>query len=508
MCKIDPYLNVDAGTISPMEHGECFIVDDGKECDLDLGNYERFLNRSLRGVNSLTTGTVYSAVIEKERKGEYLGATVQIVPHLTNEIVHQLRLGAGKADICVVEVGGTVGHLESAPFLEAARQMQRELGPHLCFIHLSHVPVILPVNEQKTMPSQESTMLMRQSGIQPDVIIGRCTEPLTESTKYKIMDRCNVDFVASSPNVASVYEVPLALKDQGLDAYLLQKLKLEPKNCANCGGGMDTWRALVQRIKSPTNSVTVGICGKYVGLEDSYKSVEEALRHAGARWDTRVEIRWISAETFEGEGGSGIGIALSSLDGVIVPQGWGSRGAEGKIAAIRYIREHKIPFLGICYGFQMAVIEYSRSLCGLAGANSTEIDPQTSHPVVCILPEQLKKEGLGGTARLGLHKIALHAGSIAYQIYGSKTECSERFRHRYEVNPDYIARLQDKGLVFSGRNFGHDTIMQYLELPEAVHPFFLATQAHPEYKSRLEDPSPPFVGFIQAALKHRKQTTM
>jgi CTP synthase len=512
--KIDPYLNVDAGLMSPYEHGETYVQDGGTECDQDLGNYERFLNVTLTGDCSITTGKVYDSVIRKERKGEYLGATVQIVPHLTNEIKDQLRRGAGTATLAVVEVGGTVGHLESAPFLEAARQMQRELGSgNVLFFHLSHVPVVAPVNEQKTMPSQESTMVLRQAGIQPDVIIGRSEDPLSDSARHKILDRCNVEFVASSPNVKTVYEVPLLLREQGLDAFVLRKLNLEPRNCATCGGGMLEWARLVDRIKNPTQgTVRVALLGKYTGLEDAYISVEEALRHAGAAHDVGVEIKFLSAEALERPPSRGPPGApgtvheetpaslLSSFDAVIVPQGWGGRGAEGKIAAVRYVRESKTPFLGICYGFQMAVIEYARNVLGFEGANSTEVDAQTPHPVVCILPEQYDKDGLGGSARLGGRKILLTAESRVSKIYAGAGECVERFRHRYEANPAYVDRLSAAGLTFSGKH-PESQIMQYLELES--HPFFVATQAHPEYKSRLEVPSPPFVALIRAAMDHR-----
>jgi len=485
MVKVDPYLNVDAGTMNPFEHGEVFVLDDGGECDMDLGNYERFLDINLSRDNNITTGKVYKAVIDKERRGDYLGKTVQIIPHITNEIKSMIRRAGRGSDITIIEIGGTVGDIESMPFLEAARQLHFEEGNgNVLFVHVTLIPVMSVVGEQKTKPTQHSVQRLQEAGIQPDLILARASEPLHENTRRKIANFCNVhvEDVISDPDAKSTYEVPLIMQTEKIGKKIAKKMGLKSK------GSLAEWRKIVSKILKPKKTIVVGIAGKYTALGDSYVSISESLIHAGAQFKCKVKIKWLDTEIFEKD----------EIDGLIVPGGFGSRGAEGKISAINYARKNNIPFLGLCYGFQLAAIEFARGVCGLKAANSTEINPKCKDPVICILPEQHQIKNLGGTMRLGLMPCELEKGTLAYNIYNKKQRIYERHRHRYELNPDYIQLLEKNGLKFSGK-YPKKRIMEILELPD--HPFFFATQFHPEFKSRLENPSPAFTGFVNACLK-------
>jgi CTP synthase len=490
--KIDPYLNCDAGTMNPFQHGEVFVLEDGGEVDLDLGNYERFLDINISHHNNITTGRVYRTVIEKERRGDYLGETVQIVPHITDEICDWVKRVAtqSKADICLVEVGGTVGDIESMPFLEAMRQLHQENHEDVIFLHTTLIPVLGVVGEQKTKPTQHSVKELRAIGIDPDIIIGRAEEPLEEKTREKIALFCDVplDGVISAPDVSCIYEVPLMLDQQGLTDFILQRFGFNRRD------GLQTWRTFVSGIKENSEEINIGIVGKYTALSDSYISIEEAFNHAGAAMDVRVIINWIEAEDLE-DGLTG----LDHLDGILVPGGFGMRGAPGKITSIKYARENNVPFLGICLGFQLAVVEYASNVLKIE-ANSIEINPKTQHPVITILPEQENIEDMGGTMRLGAYDIIIREGTIAHHLYKSTT-ISERHRHRYEVNPDYVQQIEDAGLIFSGTS--SDKIrMEVAEIPN--HRFFIASQFHPEFKSRPLRPAPLFYGFVKAAIeKHR-----
>jgi CTP synthase len=493
--KIDPYLNVDAGTMNPFQHGEVFVLDDGTETDQDLGNYERFLEVNLRGSNVITTGKVYMNVLQRERRGDYLGATVQIVPHITDEIQREIKEGSKGADIIVVELGGTVGHMEIQPFLEAVRLLaMKEKKEDVMFVHLSYIPVLEVVGEQKTMPTQENAMLLRQAGIQPDVIVGRCRERLKQATKRKIKERCNVDAVFSSPDLETVYELPLFLEEEGFADYLSKRLDLEKKK-----RDLRHWKKLVERIKKPRREVTIAITGKYTELKDSYISLNEALVHAGAHLGIKVLEKWVETTDIE-EGRRDVAEALEGVDGIIVPGGFGGRGVEGKIMCAEYARKNSLPYLGLCYGLQIAVVEFARDVCGLKGADTTEHNPETKHPVVFILPEKKKLKDMGGTLRLGAYPAMLTKGTRVHELYGNKDKVWERHRHRYEVNPEYIKTLEKHGLVFSGRSPDR-ILMEFMELPE--HPYFVATQAHPEFKSRLESPAPLFYGLVRAALERK-----
>jgi len=492
--KIDPYLNCDAGTMNPFQHGEVFVLDDGGEVDLDLGNYERFLDVNLTSENNITTGRVYKSVIEKERRGDYLGKTVQIVPHITDEIREWIKRVAHKsnAHICLVEIGGTVGDIESMPFLEAVRQLHQEVGhENIIFLHTTLIPVVGVVGEQKTKPTQHSVKELRAIGIDPDIIIGRSEKPLERQTKEKISLFCDVpvEAVVSVPDVELIYEVPLVLDKQGLTDFILKRFRLAKKN------GLEKWKKFVEKMQKAENTVSIGIVGKYTALGDSYISILEAFRHAGAALDVKVMVKWVEAEDLE----AGDMSLLKQVDGILVPGGFGERGAEGKIIAISHARQYDIPFLGICYGFQLAVVEYGRNVVGL-DCNTTEIDPNTKNPIIMILPEQYGVENLGGTMRLGGQPVKIKKGTLAYSLYG-KEEIRERHRHRYEVNPEYVGVLEKNGLIFSG--IAPDKIrMEILEI--ANHPFFIASQFHPEFTSRPLRPSPLFYGFIKAA-KERKE---
>ncbi len=492
--KIDPYLNYDAGTMNPYQHGEVFVLDDGGEVDLDLGNYERFLDTSLTFDHNITTGKVYSAVIERERRGDYLGATVQVIPHITDEIKSRIREIARGHDVVVVEVGGTVGDIESMPFLEAARQMQLEEGrENVAFVHVTYVPKLKVVGEQKTKPTQHSVKELRSLGIQPDAIVARSEEPLEEEARRKISLFTNVpgEAVISAYDVEDTYEVPLMLEKEGLARYITKRLGLpekEPK--------LDAWKGMVEKYKSLKDTVEIAVVGKYTKLADSYLSIKEALKHSSVANDVKVRIRWIEAEDVEKHGVK----LLEGVDGIIVPGGFGARGTEGKMLAARYARENDVPFLGICFGFQLTVVEFARNVLGLTGAHSTEIDPQTPYPVVDLMPEQRGLDKLGGTMRLGAYPVKIKPGTLARELYGREL-IYERHRHRWEVNPEYIEKFEEAGLVFSGIAGDDERRMEILELPEKR--YFIATQFHPEFKSRPMNPAPVFKGLVRAA-KERK----
>ncbi len=482
--KIDGYVNVDAGTMSPFEHGECFVTEDGMETDQDLGTYERFLAINLPGNCNLTTGKIFSIVIDKERKGEYLGKTVQIIPHVTDEIKNWIKNVAKGHDICIVEMGGTIGDIENSYFVEACRQMKAR--EELFWIHLTLAPILDVVGEQKTKPTQHSVKMLLEQGVQPDMIAVRSPKPLTKSTKDKISLFCNVpiEAVISDPDLDLTYALPFLLEEQGVIEYLKKKLNLTLD-----GRNLDEWKKRVDKLRQPSKKVRIAICGKYTGLHDAYISILESLKHASAELGCQPEIVWLETTEFDPK-------QLKDVDGVIVPGGFGSRGVEGKIDAIKFARENNIPFLGLCYGFQLATVEFARNMCGLQNANTTEVDEKTPHPVITILPEQLNTSYKGGTMRLGAYPAMLGEGTVVNKLYGS-TKVSERHRHRYEVNPQYIKQLESKGLVFSGKS-PDGNLMEFLELPD--HKFFVATQAHPEFKSRFERPAPLFLGFLKACL--------
>lgn len=487
--KIDPYLNCDAGTMNPYQHGEVFVLDDGSEVDMDLGNYERFLDRTLGSAHNITTGTVYRKVIERERRGDYLGATVQIIPHITDQIKADIGAVArqDQADVVVVELGGTVGDIESMPFLEAVRQMRREQGPQHCLcVHTTLVPVLQAVGEPKTKPTQHSVRELRAIGIQPDMIVARSQRPLSKATRNKIALFCDVelDAVVGAPDADTIYNVPLTLEAQGVSALIRNKLHLE-----SAAPQLHSWRTFVKRVLHPKRRVEIALVGKYTELADSYVSYEEALAHAGAALDAKVDIRWVEAEGFAAA-------QLKGVDGLLVPVGFGVRGSEGKIRAIARARQRMLPYLGICYGFQLAVIEFARNVLGLEGAGSAEFEPQLDHPVIDLLPEQRGVEDRGATMRLGGHTVVVQAGSQAHALY-EKTTLRERHRHRFEVNRAYVEQFEAAGLRFSGRS-QDERRMEIAEL--ADHPYFVAVQFHPEFLSRPNKPHPLFKGLVQACL--------
>jgi CTP synthase len=491
--KIDPYLNVDAGTMNPLVHGEVFVTDDAGETDMDLGTYERFLDVNLSKEHNITTGQIYLSVLERERRGDFLGHCVQIIPHVTDEIKRRIRaIGErNKTEFVVVEIGGTVGDIESLPFLEAARQMRLEEGfQNVVFAHVTLVPVLDVVGEQKTKPTQHSVQELRRIGIQPDLIIARCKRPLLTGPKKKIALFCNVEerAVFTSPDLPTIYEIPLKLDEQNLGKYLCERLGMQ-----HCIANWGKWKEIVNGFLNPIHTVRIAICGKYAELADSYVSVNEALRHAGAACHAKVEIKWIETEELERDT-SKLSL-LSEFDGILVPGGFGSRGTEGKVAVIRYARENNIPFLGICLGFQLAVVEYARYL-GYEKANSTEIDPNTPDPVIDLMPEQREVDSKGGTMRLGAHEIIIQPGTLAHRLYGHYS-IWERHRHRYEVNPIYLKKLEKGGAIFSARS-SDNRRMEIFELPQ--HFYFIGTQFHGEFKSRPTSPSPPYFGLIKAAL--------
>ena len=484
--KVDPYLNVDAGTMNPFQHGEVYVLKDGGEVDLDLGNYERFLDTEMTSDHNVTTGKVYREVIEKERAGDYLGRTVQIIPHITDDIKRRIREAAAGSDVCIVEVGGTVGDIEGMPYLEALRQFAHEQDDEdILFTHVTLVPYSKN-GEQKTKPTQHSVKELRSIGLQPDILVGRCADPLDDQTREKIALFCDVptDAVFSNPDVADIYRVPLVVEDEGLDEYVMAQLDIDGE--ALPPEERDTvWRETVTR--EPEGSVDVALVGKY-GLEDAYISIHESLKHAGLEKRVDVDRQWVHSEDLA----DGHDDQLAGVDGVVIPGGFGSRGTEGKVEAIRYCREHDVPLLGLCLGFQLSVVEFARNVLGLEGAHSAELDEGTPHPVIDLLPEQKRMEDMGGTMRLGAHETDLREGTLARELYGAPT-CTERHRHRYEVNPEYIPALEDAGMVFSGTSGNR---MEVLELPD--HPYFLGTQFHPEFRSRPTRVSPPFVGFLDA----------
>jgi CTP synthase len=485
--KIDPYLNVDAGTMNPYEHGEVYVLKDGGEVDLDLGNYERFLGVDMTSDHNVTTGKVYKHVIERERAGDYLGKTVQIIPHVTDDIKRRVREAAEGSDVCIVEVGGTVGDIEGMPFLEALRQFAlEEDDDDLLFMHVTLVPYSKN-GEQKTKPTQHSVKELRSIGLHPDVIVGRNEQRLDAETKEKIALFCDLptEAVFSNPDVDDIYHVPLMVEDEGLDEYVMDRLGLRAEALPHAERD-NRWREIVTRERE--GEVDVALAGKY-GLEDAYISIHESLKHAGIELGVDVNVLWVDAEKMRTTHRD----RLERADGIIVPGGFGTRGTEGKIDATRHAREHGVPFLGLCLGFQMAVVDHARNVLGLADAHSAELDPDTPHPVIDILPEQKELDDMGGTMRLGAHETDIEPGTLAQELYGDS--CVERHRHRYEVNPEYIDTLQSEGLVFSGRAGRR---MEILERTD--HPFFFGTQFHPEFRSRPDRASPSFVGFLDAVL--------
>ncbi|MGH8307934.1 MAG: CTP synthase [Gammaproteobacteria bacterium] len=501
MVKLDPYINVDPGTMSPFQHGEVFVTEDGAETDLDLGHYERFVRARMGRSNNFTTGRIYENVIRKERHGDYLGGTVQVIPHITDEIKRCIREGAGNADICMVEIGGTVGDIESLPFLEAIRQMGIEMGRGKCvYMHLTLVPYIPTSGETKTKPTQHSVKELRSIGIQPDILLCRAAKPLPDDARRKIALFTNVEerAVISAPDADDIYKIPLILHSQGLDDIVVDHLRINAKSA-----NLSEWRRVVEARVNPEATVNVAMVGKYVNLADAYMSLNEALKHAGIHTHTGVEIHYVDSEELAQQG---IGL-LRGMDAILVPGGFGERGIEGKIAAAGYAREHRIPYLGICLGLQVAVIEFARNVAGLKGAHSTEFERNTPHPVIALITEWRDRGGqtetrnaksdLGGTMRLGAQEAHLKAGTLAHKLYG-KDVISERHRHRYEFNNNYREQLEKKGLVFSG--YSVDDLVEIVELPE--HPFFIATQFHPEFTSTPRDGHKLFGGFIQAAREY------
>jgi CTP synthase len=499
MQKLDPYLNVDPGTMNPFQHGEVFVTDDGAETDLDIGHYERFLDTDLHGSANVTTGQIYSTVIAKERRGEYLGDTVQVIPHITNEIKSRIRQMSGPdVDIVITEVGGTVGDIESLPFLEAARQVRHEVGrDNVFFLHVSLVPYIGPSGELKTKPTQHSVAALRQVGIQPDAVVCRADRPIPQNVKRKISLMCDVDeeAVIAAVDAPSIYDIPKVLHAEGLDAYVVRRLGLPFRDV-----DWTAWDDLLRRVHHPAHEVTIALVGKYIDLPDAYLSVTEALRAGGFANDARVNIRWVTSDDCSTP--ESAAKALLGVDGVVIPGGFGVRGIEGKLGAIQYARENLLPTLGLCLGLQCLVIESARNVAGLSGANSAEFDSATPHPVIATMADQRDvvagERDMGGTMRLGLYPADLLAGSIVREVYG-EARVNERHRHRYEVNNDYREQLEAAGLVISGTS-PDGRLVEFVELPREVHPYFVATQAHPELRSRPARPHPLFRGLVAAAL--------
>ncbi len=487
--KCDGYLNVDPGTMNPYEHGEVFVLDDGGEVDMDFGHYERFVGVTCKTKWNLTMGKVFDMVRRKERRGDYLGKTVQYIPHVTDIIKNHIFEVAREeeAGLVIVEIGGTVGDIENELFLEAMRQMKEDVGrDNIVYVHLTYVPIPYGVNEQKSKPTQQSVNLLKQRGIFPDIIIGRCPAFLTGEIKRKIANFCDVapEAVITGLDVEDIYEIPLVFEGEGLSAILHKKLNIYSPPV------LGRWREYIENLRCPDKEITVAMCGKYTRLEDSYASIVEAFNHCAAHLGCKINLQWIETTELENT------LKLESVDGVVVPGGFGTRGTEGKIQAIRLVRERGIPFLGLCLGLQLAVIEFARHTCGLDMANSTEFDPQTPHPVIDILPEQRQVVEKGGTMRLGAYRALLRENTLVRGLYQAP-EASERHRHRYEVNPRYHNTLKEKGMIFSGLS-GDGLLVEFIEL--ADHPFFVATQAHPELKSRMETPAPLFFGFVKACL--------
>jgi len=498
MQKFDPYINVDPGTMSPFQHGEVYVTDDGAETDLDLGHYERFIDRSLSQQNNITTGRIYSNVISKERRGEYLGSTVQVIPHITDEIKSAIKRTAPGQDVVITEIGGTVGDIESLPFLEAIRQFRQEVGrDNALFMHLTLVPYIAAAGELKTKPTQHSVRDLMQIGIQPDILICRSEQPISSDIKRKIAGFCNVDFecVIESPDVASIYEIPIRFREQGFDRVVCERLRLETKE-----PDLTAWKAMVERILHPHHKVRIAVVGKYTDLHDAYKSVGEALIHGGIANDAGVEIVWMSSDEFTDQAAAGR--LLAGIDGLLVPGGFGIRGIDGMVEAIRWARENQLPFFGICLGLQIAVIEFARNVCGMSETTSTEFEPECEAPVIAIMANQREVKDMGGTMRLGAYAARLRPGSRAAQAYGTQ-QISERHRHRWEVNNAYRDVLAEHGLRLSGQS-PDGGLVEMVELPD--HPWFLGCQFHPELKSRPNRPHPLFAAFVGAALaRHRPQ---
>lgn len=495
--KMDGYLNVDPGTMNPIEHGEVFVLDDGGEVDMDFGHYERFLNITCKSEWNLTMGKVFEKIRNKERRGDYLGKTVQFIPHVTDGIQEWvIEIGVKeKADLVLIEIGGTVGDIENELYIEACRGLKNRVGKNnILYVHLTYIPIPSGVNEQKSKPTQQSVNLLRQKGIQPDVIIGRCSQYLDEKIRTKIAQFCNIDkdAVITGLDVDNIYKIPFVFEKEGLVEILHKRLNLySPPELLK-------WKKLIANLSNPTQEVTIAICGKYTALEDSYASILEALKHCEANLQCKIKLKWI--ETSEN---MNYAETLKDVQGIIVPGGFGSRGVEGKISAVKYVRENNIPFLGICYGLQMAVIEYARHLCNLTNANTVETDTNSPHKVICILPSQQNVTDKGGTMRLGAHDVIIKQNTKAYEMFGEKTR--QRFRHRYEVNPEHIKLLEENGMIFSGISEDNDNVMQIIELKN--HPYFMAGQFHPELTSKLETPHPMFYGLIKAALERKNLYT-
>ena len=498
--KLDPYINVDPGTLNPYEHGECYVTDDGAETDLDLGHYERFLNVRTSQANNVTTGRIYQSVIEKERRGEFLGKTVQVVPHITNEIKERIQLlgNSGEYDIVITEIGGTVGDIESLPYIEAVRQLLWELGDNNAIVvHLTLVPYLSAAGELKTKPTQHSVKTLMESGIKADILVCRTEHELSEEIKQKLALFCNVkkEAVIQSIDADTIYDVPVMMQEEGLDTVTLQKLNLPQQP----GPDLSQWREFLKRLKNPESEVKIGLIGKYVELQDSYKSIQESLIHAGAANKVSVNVVSIHSEHISS---NNIEAKMKGLDGILVAPGFGERGIEGKVKAVQYAREHGIPFLGICLGMQMAVIEFARDVLGYEDANSTEMNAYTNHPVIDLMEGQKTIVNKGGTMRLGAWDCELTEGTLVSEVYGSASTISERHRHRYEFNNDYKEEFEQAGLVASGINA--DTgLVEIVEIPS--HPWFIGVQYHPEYKSTVANPHPLFVGFVHAVVRYKKQ---
>ena len=508
MQKLDPYLNVDPGTMNPFQHGEVFVTEDGTETDLDIGHYERFLDINLSKAANVTTGQIYSTVIAKERRGEYLGDTVQVIPHITDEIKRRMRLQANEEpipDVIITEIGGTVGDIESQPFLEAARQIRHDVGrDNVFFVHVSLVPYLGPSGELKTKPTQHSVAMLRSIGIQPDAIVCRSDRALPDSIKKKIALMCDVDIraVVNAADAPSIYAIPTVLDNEGLDSYIINSLSLK-------AGEIDwtRWSSVLSAVNEPKHEVTIALVGKYIELPDAYLSVTEALRAGGFAHQAKVNIRWVASDLCESA--EGASTQLADVDGICIPGGFGVRGIEGKLGALKFARENKIPTLGLCLGLQCMVIEFARNVLGLQDASSTEFDPQAKHPVIATMAEQidiLAAGEMGGTMRLGSFEAKLSKGSIAAEVYGSN-EVTERHRHRYEVNNSYREQLTTGGMVISGTS-PDGSLVEFVELSKADHPYFVATQAHPEFKSRPNRAHPLFIGLVKASLERQESNRL
>ena len=508
MQKLDPYLNVDPGTMNPFQHGEVYVTEDGTETDLDIGHYERFLDINLSKAANVTTGQIYSTVIAKERRGEYLGDTVQVIPHITDEIKRRMRLQANEEpipDVIITEIGGTVGDIESQPFLEAARQIRNDVGrDNVFFVHVSLVPYLGPSGELKTKPTQHSVAMLRSIGIQPDAIVCRSDRTLPESIKKKIALMCDVDIraVVNAADAPSIYAIPTVLDSEGLDAYIIKSLSLEAKEI-----DWSRWASVLTAVDEPKHEVTIALVGKYIELPDAYLSVTEALRAGGFAHQAKVNIRWVASDLCESE--EGASSQLADVDGICIPGGFGVRGIEGKLGALKFARENMIPTLGLCLGLQCMVIEFARNVLGLEGASSTEFDPKAEHPVIATMAEQidiLSAGEMGGTMRLGSFEAKLSKGSIVAQVYGSN-EVTERHRHRYEVNNSYRDQLTAGGMVISGTS-PDGSLVEFVELSKADHPYYVSTQAHPEFKSRPNRAHPLFIGLVQASLQRQESNRL